>query len=572
MLSWLSSKLKTEATSDHPLGSDEALRLMIDELHPSRAESNLHEIGEWLNEPAHLSNTMTPGRVVQTIQRLDEAAQASVALVWKSFLTDNKIDHQGEQKLKALDHFYKAAVAANRHAVLILILHPGIGGSTAGASNLASVLASRAFRAHAATARILHLRYRAPDADWWRLSGDLINQATKAGALNLLQPTYAGETPASSPWLEHLLSLFFEIAPLGNFNPRQMDLVARVLRKLEPHFMVRDTFAQNAPFHTRLDQVGVPKKLTSGLPSDINNVFFGFGMAFGHLVRLRSQLNTGGSRLPDWMQDSQCPPDDAITVLDALIMHWSERPPQRLSSRQSRMASILAAHGLQQIRRMIAFSEFARSGRKVGYRSHFEQLKFERRGFADVTNVATETDEERWNKATPLETLEMLETAGDRQMMDDWTMQDESETGIGAISPFLKPWMVIGAYVGYRIDEEIDWRVGIIRRIHRKESGHPSLGLEVMPETPVCAQVKELRVPAGGSPLTNLHKDSVNQGFEDAIVLSQTKGLLLVPRTVFVEGGYLALSVGGQREAVRMVSIVHGNPDCYCIRYETIDD
>ena len=570
MFNWLSSKLQQEAKSDHPLGTDEGLQQALADLHPGRGENNLHEIAEWLSEPNRLSDSMPAARVVRTIQRLDAAAQMALANVWKAFLADNKIDHLGEQKLKALDQYYKAAVAGNRHAALVVIQDPAVAGGGQAAAILVSVLIARALRAHAASARILHIRYRAPDAAWWKLSGELLGLASKAGALNLTQSTYPTETPASSPWLEHLLGLFFEIAPLGNCNPAQMDLVGRILRKLEPHFMVRDTFAPQAPFYTRLDEVNAPKKLSGGLAADPNNVYFGPGMAYGHLVRLRGQLNPG-VRLPDWMAESQCTPEAAIAVTDALVMHWSERPPQRLSSRLSRQVSVRTTHGLQQIRRMIAFSEFARSGRKVGYTSHFESLKFERRSFADTT-VSGEPDEVRWNKASPLETLEILETAGDRQMMDDWTMQDESETGIGAIAPFLKPWMVIGAYVGYRVEDEVDWRIGLLRRIHRKESGHPSVGLEAYPETPVCAQVKELKTVPGASPLLDLHKDSVMQGFDDAVVLSQSKGLLLIPKGRFAPGRYLALAVAGHREGIRMNALVHSNGDCDCIQYETLED
>ena len=569
MLNWLSSKLKQEAKSDHPLGSEDGLQRMLADLHPGRGESNLHEIAEWLSMPSQLSAAMPAERVVRAVQLLDEAAQMALANVWKAFLADNKIDHLGEQKLKALDQYYKAAIASNRHAAQLVIQAPTLGGGGQTAANLVSVLLARALRAQAAVARILHIRYRAPDAAWWKLSGEFLGLATGAGALNLTQPTYPGETPASSPWLEHLLGLFFEIAPLGNCNPAQMDLLGRILRKLEPHFMVRDSFAQQAPYHTRLDAVGAPKKLSGGLAADPNNIYFGPGMAYGHLLRLRAQLNPG-VRLPDWMEESQCAPQAAIAITDALVKHWSERPPQRLSSRLSRQVSVRTTHGLQHIRRMIAFSEFARSGRKVGYTSHFEALKFERRGFADTT-VSSERDEARWNAASPLETLEILETAGDRQMMDDWTMQDESDTGIGAIAPFLKPWMVIGAYVGYRVEDEVDWRIGLLRRIHRKESGHPSVGLEAYPETPVCAQVKELKAVPGASPLVDLHKDSVHQGFDDAVVLSQSKGLLLVPKGLFAQGRYLALSVAGHREGIRMTALVHSNADCDCLQYETLE-
>lgn len=571
MLNWLSTKFKQEEKSDHPLGTDAGLQQMLSELTPQGSERNLHELGEWLAEPSRLSSGMSPARTVQIIQRLDEVAQGSLAGVWKEFLAENKTDHLGEQKLKTLDRYYQAALASNRHAALVVTQNPAIGGSAAGAGNLISVLVARALRAHVAMARIQHMRYRSPDAAWWKLSAELLALASKAEALNLLQATYPGETPPSSPWLEHLLGLFFEIAPLGNCNPRQMDVLNRVLRKLEPHFMVRDSFAQQAPYHTRLDQVGPPKKLTGSLAPDPNNVYFGPGMSYGHLIRLRGLISPSNP-LPDWLAGSLCSPEAAIALLDALVMQWSDRPPQRLAKRASRTASIRTTHGLAQIRRMIAFSEFARSGRKVGYTSHFEMLKFERRGFADVTAVATEDDATRWGKATPLETLEILETAGDRQMMDDWTMQDESETGIGAIAPFLKPWMVIGAFVGYRVEDEVDWQLGILRRLHRKESGHPSAGLEVFTETPVCAQVKELKVVPGTSPLTDLNKDSPMQAFQDAIVLSQAKGLLLIPKGLFAQGRYLALTVGGYREAIRMLALTHSDADCDCIQYETLDD
>lgn len=569
MINWLSSKLKQEGKTNHPLGNDDALRKVISELHRGRSEANLHELADWLLDPELLSEEMPPGRALRAIQALDEAAQPDLYAVWNAFLVDNRIDNLGEQKLRSLDHYYRAAITSNLHAAKLIGLFPAAAGNNA--STLLGCVLSRALRAQAAQARILHIRYRSPDAVWWSRSGELIVLATKTGTLNQVQPAYPAEIPSSSPWLEHLLALFFEVSPLGNLNPRQMDLLARVLRKLEPHFMVRDSFSRNAPFHCRIDEAGLPKKLVDGLPPDPNNVYFGPGLAFGHLVRLRGQLGPA-VRLPEWMAESQCPIESAIGVLDALVLHWSDRPPQRVSSRQKRVVSIRTTHGMPQIRRMIAFSEFARSGRKVGYKSHFEMLKFERRGFADVTPVAKEEDESRWNKASPLETLEILETAGDRQMMDDWTMQDESSTGIGAVAPFLKPWMVIGAYVGYRVEDETDWRVGLIRRIHRKDSGHPSIGLETYQEMPVCAQVRELKVMPGSAPAKEVLKEPSGDGPKDAIVLSQSKGLLMVPKGLFIQDRFLALSTGGSREAIRMMALVQSTGDCDCIRYEPVDD
>ena len=165
----------------------------------------------------------------------------------------------------------------------------------------------------------------------------------------------------------------------------------------------------------------------------------------------------------------------------------------------------------------------------------------------------------------------MLETSGDKQLMDEWTLLDTSETGIGATSPFLKPWMIIGTYVGYRLTDEINWRIGILRRIHRKESGHPSLGIESLQEKALCAQVRALPVPPNWSPTAVLQGEKDGQNYDDAIIISQTKSYALIPKGLFNEGKFLALSIAGHREAVQMLALVHRNPDCDCIEFATLD-
>jgi hypothetical protein len=567
MLNWLNSKTR-QGAFDHPLGGDAAVDEALASLNPGRAESNLIEIAEWIGDPDMLSASMPPEAALRALTRVDEAAQAFVPEVWKQFLHNNKLDHIGEQKLKSLDGFYAASFAANRHALRLLIQKPAIGGKAA--TELATRLSARMLHAHGACARIMHLRYRAPDLTWWDDEAASLALVGQAGSLNLKQRAYADDPLPTTPWVEHLIGLFFETAPLGNCNPRQMDLLFRVLRWLEPHFMVRDSFSPQAPWLTRLDASAAPKRLREPDAAHPDNIYFGPGMAYGHLVRQRAIMKAENA-LPTWMRDSQCGLDEAMAVIDGLIMHWSERPPQRVASREARQASVRAVHGFTQIRRMIAFSEFARSGRKVGYTSHFEMFKFERMGFADATKANNPTDEERWAQASPLETIAILETAGDKQMMDEWQMQDVSETGVGAIASFLKPWMVIGAFIGYRLTDEVDWRIGILRRIHRKDSGHPSLGIESFPETPLCAQVSALTIPPGSTPAQELARTQGKLETDDAIIVSQERGTLLLPVGLFAEGRFVVLSVGGHREVVRLIAQTHVNEDCECVQYEVLE-
>lgn len=571
MLKWLTGK--DSDNNNHPLGSDSAIDQLIADLHPGRPETNLIALADDLGEPEHLSGRLTAQAVLRAVDRLDDAAQEFLPEVWKQVLLNNAIDHVGEQKLKALDTWYSAAVLANRHALRLLIQKPAIGGKNP--VDTAVMLGSRAVRANVAKARIMHLRYRTPDVTWWSGEAELLALAGQAGSLNTTGNAYDSDAQPTSPWLEHLLILMLETAPLGNCNPRQMDALYRIIRWLEPHFMVRESYSAQAPFHTRLDATQRPKKITGSLPPGNGDIYFGPGMAFGHLVKLRAQIKSDNARQPAWLLPAQCTQDQALPIIDALIMHWSERPPQRLATREAKQSDVRVINGFAQLRRMVAFSEFARSGRKIGYSSHFENLKFERRSFADTDATAdrvSEQERDRWADATPLETIEVLETAGDKQMMDDWRMLDASETGIGTIANFLKPWMVIGAFIGYRLTDEVDWRVGILRRIHRKDTGHPSVGIQTYPETPLCASVTELRVAPDVSPRDAFARANIADKQEDAIVISQNRALALIPAKLFAANQFLVLAVGGHREPIRMLSVVHSHDDCACIQYEVLDN
>jgi hypothetical protein len=567
MFKWIASKINKE-TSDHPLGTDAAISEFLAHLTPGRPETNLLELVEWLDDPRRLSAALPAERVLRAITRLDEEGQKALALCWTAFLAEIRVDHLGEQKLKTLDTYYQAIIVAYRHCLQLLAAEPTLVAANQ-LGPLTGNFAQRVLAAAAGRQRIMHIRYRTPDDEWWETVGATLQSARAANVINLKQRSYPEDPVPSSPWVEFLIALLFETSPLGNIVPQQMDLLYRLLRWLETHFTVQNSFSSQSTYFVRLDRPATPVRTTAAQPADPNIVYFGPGLAYGQLVRLRSILKQSGE-LPDWMKASCCSHEKSLAVIDALIMHWSERPPERRFARASKEAPIRVTHSFSQIRRLVAFAEFARSGRNIGYKTHLEMLKFERFGFADNTN-ATETDEERWQNATPMETLQLLETSGDRQMMDEWSMKDISATGLGALVPFLTPWIAIGAYVGYRLADEIDWRIGIIRRIHRVKTGHPSVGVETLPEIPRCAQIMPMRVLPGTDPWQQLGREDTSSGVHDAIVLSMSESQLLIPPGLFDENAVIALIVAGKRAPARLLSLVHRNADCDCVQYELLD-
>lgn len=569
MLKWIASKVKQETTdrSGHPLGSDAAIDAFLSDLPAGRPEGVLLDIADWLGDPGRLASGLDQRGVLRAVRRLDEHAVTAVDKTWQAFLAEQRVDHLGEQKLKALDSYYNGRHLANRLCLDLLDQNPAAAGDDA--MRLKGLYAQRAVHGLIGRLRIQHIRYRSPDAEWWQALTAIIMSTQKSGVVNLKQASYPGDVVQSSPWLETLVALFFEIAPLGNFTPQQMDVLMRLLRWLEPSFMVQNTYSAQSPYCVHLDHLGVPARATESLPAVANRVFIGTGMGYGRLMTLRTAIKKSG--LPDWLLASQCTEEKALAVIEALIMHWSERPPQRRHERAQADTTIRVVNGFANMRRMIAYSEFARSGRKVGYKSHFEMLKFERRGFADQVEVSAR-DEERWQNATPIETLGMLESAGDKQLMDLWALRDVSASGMGASAPFLRPWMVIGTYIGYRVENEIDWQIAIVRRIHRTPSGHPSIGLETLQETPRCAQVRRVRMSPGNDPWQEIERDTTGHGFDDAIVLSMSKSLLLIESGKFAEGAVYNLQVGGSRFAIRLLTLVHSTADSDCVQYEICEE
>lgn len=564
MLNWISSKLKQEKV-DHPLASEAGIREFLADLTPGKPETPLAELTDWLREPEQLA-MLSPEAVLRAIAQLDEHARELKDRIWESLLVEKRVDHLVEQQLRGLEAYYDAALVANNRALTVLAERPDAAGDNL--PGLTGLFAQRAMAALLGRLRTQRIRYRAPDATWWAAAGALLQRTRSANVINLKQRTYPSDATPSSTWLEYLIAQMFEISPVGNFNAQQMDLLYRILRWLEPNFMVQDSFSSQSPFHTRLDKGVAPERTNAALPPDPMRVYFGPGLAYGQLIRLRASIVKAGS-LPDWLGRTHCPTDKGLAVIEGLVMHWSERPPERQHAREAVEAALKVTHGFAQMRRMVAFSEFARSGRKVGYKTHLEMLKFERFGFADSTG-GSQIEQERWQNATPLETLQILETSGDRQMMDDWSLADVSAGGFGAVVPFLKPWIAVGTYLACRADGELNWKIGILRRIHRTKSGHPSVGVQTFgDDVPRCAQIKSLG--GGSDPWAQMTKETSGQGAQDALVVSMSAQTILLPPGTFEPGRLMVLIMGGNRAPIRLKSRIQHNDDCDCVQYELCD-
>jgi hypothetical protein len=242
-----------------------------------------------------------------------------------------------------------------------------------------------------------------------------------------------------------------------------------------------------------------------------------------------------------------------------MIAHWSPNPPSRSHARRASGGRILVVNGLAQVRRMIAASEFARSGRSLDYEGYVKSLRLRHKGHAVVEDVPPPPK-------TPMEILRLLETAGDRQMMEQWEIIDESRQGMGVRCFTRRPWHTIGAIIAYRRDDDLDWRVGIVRRLGSSH-GTPNAGLTVFEGSPYCSQVRITKDDGDECLWLQQTQETSGQGWRDAILLSFETRLLVAPPGTFAVDSRVDISIRGRFRPARVVGLEGQGNDYELVRF-----
>jgi hypothetical protein len=241
-------------------------------------------------------------------------------------------------------------------------------------------------------------------------------------------------------------------------------------------------------------------------------------------------------------------------LMQTLMRHWTDQPPERSSPRQNDNAPMRVVHGFSLARRMIACSAFAKRGRSLSYRGSDMHNLFNELRFGDAGKLRDDVGEEAM--VDPMETLLKLETSGDKQMMDEWLKVDSSDTGIGAVMPGLRSKNRIGELIGFRIDGNIDWRLGILRRIGRDAQKRVSIGIETLPYPSLSAQLRPNNVELT---VWNQASESGN-GYVDAILIETDSDTLLLMPGLFVAELSANLIVDAKRRDIILTEkIDHGN-------------
>ncbi|QWT44948.1 hypothetical protein [Azospira inquinata] len=544
MLNWILSRIRSEDVS-HPLGSEKAIAAYLAQVPVLNPGKTLQELGLWLGNPDRLAAELPPTALARAVERLDEFAQPAAVLCLDAYLAQKQQDYAAEQSLRPLETYFHQAALANRLTLdRLLLVFKDPKQRESNRATLAN-FAVRAMYALVQEKKLTRFTYREMDATWWEAVHQLLYLARDIGIIHYIQPPYPDSPALTSVWREYLAGVFLEVAPVSNLTPLRLEVTDRLIHRVSEHFLFVDSFSPHTPYRIRLDGDQGPERCTPDQPSGPTWRHFGAGAAHAQLIRLRATIQLS-KEIPEWLESSHADLLDILDVLQLLIQHWSLTPPRREKERQKVKRPLLVVSGLQTIRRALAATEFAKSGRRLDYEGHIRVLDLQREGGARPSEVPPPPQ-------NPAEVLALLESTGIRSVVEEWDSADVSPGGMGVRFLFRKPWQAIGALVGYRWQDELEWRVAVIRRLGRSH-GVPNAGLSLFPGQPLCAQI-QLMDQEDDSPWSQQAGDGGKSGLQDAILLSPEHRMLLVPPDTFRPDRRIDLVVGGKRYPVRLAGL-----------------
>jgi len=560
MLNWIASRLKSSG-SDHPLGNDKGIDAYLAQVPRVNPQTALQDVDQWLDHPEALVSDISPEGAARAVERIDESIQPSLAEAWINVFNDSRQDYLADRLLKTLEHHYHCVYHASRH-VLEALAQQAIQNNKEPDRARLTRLAVRAMYSLVQGKKLGQFGYTGPDSQWWKTCHEVLFLARNLGILHGKVTAYPESLEATSVWREYLVGVLFEVIPVSNLTPLQMEILDRTIRQVESHCLFIDSFTSQTPFRINLEATDGPSRCAPGQEGGPAWRYFGPGPAQARLTALRAQVQTS-RRIPDWLEHCPCDVRTLLDLLHLLIQHWSLTPPTRQQERRPVEGPLLVVGGLSTARRAVAAAEFARSGRSLDYKGHVRILDLHR------VEGGARPEEAPVVQKTPLETLLALESTGIQQVSDNWEFIDSSAAGLGARLPFRRPWHSIGALVGYRAESSIDWHVGIIRRLGRSH-GKPNAGLTVFDGTPVCAQI-QLADQNAECPWGEHIPEAMGLGLLDAILISRESRMLLVPPDTFALDRRADLIIGGQRQPIRLAGVQESGPDYQLILFRETD-
>ena len=348
-------------------------------------------------------------------------------------------------------------------------------------------------------------------------------------------------TPETSVAQELAITFLWETSPFDALTLEQIEYLDRFMSYFGNRITMKSTPGATAPFAVLPDG----RVVAPGQADPTSAVLFvGPGPLLGTLAGLLK--DDDHEPLPEWA--GKALPHTNMQTLKAmaqrLTITWERKRIKRGNERVVRHEDVRVAGGFDNIRRAIAYSSYVRSGGKLNaYTTRGPRVSDRMR----EVMVGIE-DPDRTH--SPIEILATMEASGDKQAIESWRATDSSGTGYSLVQPGFRPWLSIGALMAVRESDQVDWQIGIVRRLY-SASGGRRVGTQIIPGKAIPAGVANESQP-----------DKVDLAdLRDAIFLQAETMPLLVTACTFTVGDFLTLATFEGRRVIKVGARFIETPD-----------
>ena len=545
MFGWIGSLFAPAEGRSGMLGSPKVLRELMAQLDGQPPERVVRMLAQRLDSVPVDAAVGTQLR--QAVMRLDEYAQRAVAQLWESMLSGPRGLTLSDDIWAILNSYYRSLHA--RYWSCLRSPAPAKAASERDHAD-AIVVAARAMSSLAKHMLLLRMRYRHADREVWSHVKNLVAWAEASGHRSAEMELYPDTGTQTTIERELVMALLIEVAPTPNLLPAQMQALDRLLRLHVASFRMSGSYDEQAtPFAYDALKLKAPQRWLKDLPVHPGLQFFGVGGAYVDLSVEKDQTGSP-QKVPGWLAATRCSSEDYRDLLERLVSAWSLNPPHRRHRREPCAGEILVAHDWAEIRRLIKFSELARSGRSHGYdTSHIYGINSSPRAPMDRT-VGNPNVTQPIAIPGPLANLLSFENMMGGDVIETWTLTDSSEVGLGAVARTPRPWVKVGMMIAFRYPDSAYWQLALIRRLNCSDVGRLTIGMTLVGGS-VCSA--RLRLGAGAMPQHPALGGSDPTAIEyDALVVRDKEPTLFIPAGVFDRSWKYTLCYDNRQDIVKM--------------------
>ena len=481
---WLGDLFGAAVKDFENLGSERGLETFVARLPLAAPANTIEAVSEQFENARSLD--LESGKLRRALKRLDERAQDALAVLSIRLFEDKLGRQLSDSVWLALARYSRNVHTGYRVCLEAISCR---GKRSAAEENDAALIACRAMAALARHKTLLRMRYRDIDLKFWEDTMELSAWCANWGCSKTLLELYPTSEYHTTFEREYLIALLFEAAPVANLNPSQMIALEIILRRFAANYLFWDAYSDSTPFVFDLQGDTIAKRWLKGMEPRAGTRFFGVADAYSQIVGLNNHAKTS-REIPEWLSGARLDVESYRELIELLASHWSGNPPQRQHRRDRSQGELRVVHGVGQVRRMVAASEYVRAGGRLDYEEStpYDFKVFGRLRFGTVTERSATKDHAQDFAAS--QTLRKFELEGGGQLTEGWTMTDVSDTGLGAVVNAHDGWARIGMLVGVRREGEIEWQLAIVRRLSRSLTGRLSVGMTTTRGTAYAAQIR----------------------------------------------------------------------------------